>query len=292
MRSLTLPLPPFPFCHSRARGNPGSVQLILVGLHTRAIPWRHLKGACGRGCAPVPNSMWGRGLFERSEFRSPNKRDRGKGTRRAAPGRPWFWVLLPKQKDLAVWGRNPTFFPSSCGAETPREPFSFCHSGLDPGSSVVAFSFSHATTLDSCFRRNDSKGVVAFSFSHATTLDSCFRRNDSKGVVAFSFSHATTLDSCFRRNDSKGVVAFSFSHATTLDSCFRRNDSKGVVAFSFSHATTLDSCFRRNDSKGVVAFSFSHATTLDSCFRRNDSKGDRESRVCVLTNERIHTILS
>ena len=25
--------------------------------------------------------MWGRGLFERSEFRSPNLRDRGKGTR-------------------------------------------------------------------------------------------------------------------------------------------------------------------------------------------------------------------
>ena len=51
----------------------------------------------------------GRGLFERSEFRSPNKRDWGKGTRRATPGREWFWVLLPKQKDLVVWGRNPAF---------------------------------------------------------------------------------------------------------------------------------------------------------------------------------------
>ena len=39
------------------------------------------QGVCGRGCAPVPNSSWGRGLSERSEFRSPNKRDRGKGTR-------------------------------------------------------------------------------------------------------------------------------------------------------------------------------------------------------------------
>ena len=28
------------------------------------------QGACGRGCAPVPKSSWGRGLFERSEFRS------------------------------------------------------------------------------------------------------------------------------------------------------------------------------------------------------------------------------
>ena len=64
-------------------------------------------GACGRGCAPVPNSMWGRGLFERSEFRSPNLRDWGKGTRRATPGRQWFWVLLPKQKDLGARGRTP-----------------------------------------------------------------------------------------------------------------------------------------------------------------------------------------
>ena len=71
--------------------------------HSMAPP----PGACGRGCAPAPNSMWGRGLSERSEFRSPHLRDRGKGTRRATPGRPWFWVLLPKQKDLGVRGRTP-----------------------------------------------------------------------------------------------------------------------------------------------------------------------------------------
>ncbi len=69
------------------------------------------QGACGRGCAPVPNSMWGRGLSERSEFRSPSKWDRGKGPRRATPGRPWFWVLLPKQKDRVVRGRNPASIP-------------------------------------------------------------------------------------------------------------------------------------------------------------------------------------
>ena len=66
-----------------------------------------LPGACGRGCGPVPkNSIWGRGLSERSEFRSPSNRGRSKGTRRATPGREWFWVLLPKQKDLVVRGRN------------------------------------------------------------------------------------------------------------------------------------------------------------------------------------------
>ena len=47
------------------------------------------------------NSMWGRGLSERSEFRSPRNRDWGTGTRRATPGRQWFWVLLPKQKSLS-----------------------------------------------------------------------------------------------------------------------------------------------------------------------------------------------
>ena len=73
-------------------------------------------GACGRGCAPVPKPVWGRGLSERSEFRSPNSRDWGKGTRMATPGRPWFWVLLPKQKDLGVRGRHPA---------RPSHPLSF-----------------------------------------------------------------------------------------------------------------------------------------------------------------------
>ena len=29
-------------------------------------PWRQIQGACRRGCAAVPNFLWGRGLFERS----------------------------------------------------------------------------------------------------------------------------------------------------------------------------------------------------------------------------------
>ena len=77
-------------------------------------------GACGRGCAPGPETNWGGGLSERSEFRSPNLRDRGKGTRRATPGRPWFWVLLPKQKDLGVRGRNPALAPISVAGFVKR----------------------------------------------------------------------------------------------------------------------------------------------------------------------------
>ena len=91
------------------------------------------QGACGRGCAPVPNPIGGRGLFERSEFRSPHLRDWGKGTRRAAPGRPWFWVLLPKQKDLGVRGRNPVHSPSACGAETPQDPLSLTGAPVGAG---------------------------------------------------------------------------------------------------------------------------------------------------------------
>ena len=94
---------------------------FIFRIPTRAIPWRHLKAPAGEA-APQSRIYWGRGLFERSEFRSPNNRDRGKGTRRATPGRPWFWVLLPKQKDLAVRGRNPARpSPSACGDETPQE---------------------------------------------------------------------------------------------------------------------------------------------------------------------------
>ena len=68
----------------------------------------------------LPKPVLRRGLFERSEFRSPHSRDWGAGTRRATPGRQWFWVLLPKQKDLVARGRNPASFPSSRGDETPR----------------------------------------------------------------------------------------------------------------------------------------------------------------------------
>ena len=127
MRSLTLPLPPFPFCHSRARGNPGSVQLILVGLHTRAIPWRHLKGACGRGCAPVPNSMWGRGLFERSAC--PEQRE-GTFNQQPTAWKSRFLVSLgmtterhrigprPGAHGFGSFCRNKRTSP--CGGETPH----------------------------------------------------------------------------------------------------------------------------------------------------------------------------
>ena len=109
-------------------------------------------GACGRGCAPVPRSVWGRGLSERSEFRSPNLRDWGKGTRRATPGRQWFWVLLPKQKDLGVQGRNPARTPPllSFPQVFSGNPVSqslylcFCLSSPTPIGDPVVGAASHA----------------------------------------------------------------------------------------------------------------------------------------------------
>ena len=73
-------------------------------------------GACGRGCAPVPNSIWGRGLSERSEFRSPNNRDRGKGTRRPRPGAHGFGSFCRNKRACPEQSEG----TSSCGAETPQ----------------------------------------------------------------------------------------------------------------------------------------------------------------------------
>ena len=101
--------------------------------------------ACGRGCAAVPKSSWGRGLFERSEFRSPHSRDWGKGTRRATPGRPWFWVLLPKQKDLVARGRNPASLSPCCHPR--RLSPTFVIEDLNRESRVFLFVFVAAPSL-------------------------------------------------------------------------------------------------------------------------------------------------
>ena len=98
-----------------------SLYCVVVARHQMAPP----QGACGRGCAPVPNSIWGRGLSERSEFRSPNLSGPGqrppkgharapmvlgpfaetKGPRRAGP--------KPREHSpLGVRGRNPANIPT------------------------------------------------------------------------------------------------------------------------------------------------------------------------------------
>ena len=97
-----------------------SLYCVVVARHQMAPP----QGACGRGCAPVPNSIWGRGLSERSEFRSPNLSGPGqrppkgharapmvlgpfaetKGPRRAGP--------KPRNSPLGVRGRNPANIPT------------------------------------------------------------------------------------------------------------------------------------------------------------------------------------
>ena len=85
-------------------------------------------GAFGRGCALVPQTLFGGEdclsealvLSNAKELtinnRMPTKSrflvSLGMTTERhlplgATPGRQWFWVLLPKQKDLVVRGRNP-----------------------------------------------------------------------------------------------------------------------------------------------------------------------------------------
>ena len=132
--SFPLSSPPFSFCHPCFSPsvilafspsvildifNRGS-SVVVFCIPTRAISSRHLKAPAGEAAPQSRDLVGGRGLFERSEFRSPHNRDWGAGTRRATPGRQWFWVLLPKQKDLGVRGRHPAVLPSACGAETPH----------------------------------------------------------------------------------------------------------------------------------------------------------------------------
>ncbi len=100
--------------------NRGSILLFSVlfsffHIPTRAITWRHLKAPAGVAAPQSRNQLGGEDCLSEASSAALTFRDRGKGTRRAAPGRQWFWVLLPKQKDFAVRGRN------------PAKPSPFCH---------------------------------------------------------------------------------------------------------------------------------------------------------------------
>ena len=96
-------------------------------------------GACGRGCAPVPQILCGgEDCLSEASSAAHDNRDRGKGTRRAAPGRQWFWVLLPKQKDLVGGGETPQGVPFlSCGErDTPLSPSQLSRKSNDPGCPI------------------------------------------------------------------------------------------------------------------------------------------------------------
>ena len=108
--------------------------------HSMAPP----PGACGRGYAPVPNSIWGRGLFERSEFRSPHPSGLGQRHQEGHARAPLV---------LGPFAETPQSSPASRGAATPqvflpqvargrnpaRASSPFCHPGLDPGSRAFVF---------------------------------------------------------------------------------------------------------------------------------------------------------
>ena len=60
------------------------------------------KGACGGAAASRSRIQYGgEDCLSEASPAALTFRARGKGTRRAVPGRPWFWVLLPKQKSLS-----------------------------------------------------------------------------------------------------------------------------------------------------------------------------------------------
>ena len=80
-------------------------------LCTRVIPWRHVRAPAGAAASRSRIQYGGEDCLSEASPAALTFRVRGKGTRRAAPGRPWFWVLLPKQKDRGVRGRNPARIP-------------------------------------------------------------------------------------------------------------------------------------------------------------------------------------
>ncbi len=78
---------------------------MTEGVTAKARSWRRRAGL-----RPGPvHAIWGRGLSERSEFRSPHTRDRGAGTP---------WGPRPGATGFGSFCRNKR--TSSCGAETPQ----------------------------------------------------------------------------------------------------------------------------------------------------------------------------
>ena len=79
------------------------------------------QGACGRGCAPVPNPIWGRGLFERSEFRSPNLSGPGQRHPKGRARAPMVLGPFAETKGSRRVGATPHILPlSPCGGDTPH----------------------------------------------------------------------------------------------------------------------------------------------------------------------------
>ena len=78
-----------------------------------ATSWR-LRAGLG------PEPIWGRGLSERSEFRSPNLRDRGKGTRRATTGANGFGSFCRNKRirRAGATPRSPSVILANAGIQS------------------------------------------------------------------------------------------------------------------------------------------------------------------------------
>ncbi|MGP0591040.1 hypothetical protein ACTRXD_00690 [Nitrospira sp. T9] len=62
--------------------------------------------ALWRGQVVLPTSEEGAHCLSGASLRAAGVGDTAQGTRRATPRPPWFWVLLPKQKDLVRRGET------------------------------------------------------------------------------------------------------------------------------------------------------------------------------------------
>ena len=122
--------------------------VVVVGSCIRSLPSypRHhmapFPGACGRGCAPVPNPMWGEDCLSEASSAALTFGTGAKAPGGPRPGAHGFGSFCRNKRTSSRGAETPHSSPSARRAETPREPLStpFCHPRLDRGSSVFAFS--------------------------------------------------------------------------------------------------------------------------------------------------------
>ena len=126
-------------------------------------------------------------------------------------------------------------------------PSSFCHPCLLPSVILAFFLLSSSPSSSSSTLVIEDPVSLPFpSFVRRTTLDSCFRRNDSR--LPFSLLCSGGI-SCRPYNCGEAVVFVAASSHGAVR--FLAASAGGMRCRPYNCTTTLDSCFRRNDREGA-----------------------------------------
>ena len=187
---------------SRALTRDGALQkrgFLSPPRHHMAPP----QGACGRGCAPVPNPIWGRGLSERSAC--PEQREGTLNQKPSCSGKADSSLSLGMTTERHRMGPRPGAHgfgsfcrnkrTASCGAEPPQN--------LSP-SVILALPLLSSSTLVI----EDPASFLCLCLSPSVILDACPRpdRGSSQGrdPVSFSMYPACSLRMNRKRDSETG----------------------------------------------------------------------------------------